>query len=526
VGTPDSPSLTDVSVVGANAYIDQSNASSSSTDSEDRTDLEALLSTHPDYDASVEKWEKYTDCYLARDIYRYIYQHSREHEDDFKKRVARGYYYNYVAAIVDLFVAYLFEAGITRETAGDNAFAKEIERFYKDADLSGVNYRVFMQMAATFAITAGHVGLLVDAPKAEEGFSNEEARQRANHRPYLSLIQASQIVDWELDDQNKFVWVKLEVKRSQGRTWRDAYDSNIRNFVIWDRDGWQEWEVKNNDEVDKKGEGEHKLGEVPLVILKNSPSLTHAWFGESAVRDICDINIAILNWGSFADEEIANRCLNILTMQQQDTDKPINIGHYNLLTYEEGTNPPSYLTPGSTPLELIAKREEQGRNEIYRLAKLGGSTGLLGVREATSGVAYAFEFNETNQSLASKAESLEQAEVDIHRLFAKWFDKPEWQEIDTTITYPREFGVEDFLVELQILTEARSTLTSKTAVKEVEKKLAAKLFARDSQELRKKIEGEIESGRQPVSMPQNFRTIPRGFVTDTDKQEDEPSEKE
>ena len=115
---------------------------------------------------------------------------------------------------------------------------------------------------------------------------------------------------------------------------------------------------------------------------------------------------------------------------------------------------------------------------------------MLGVREATSGIAYAFEFNETNQSLAKKAEFLEQAEKEIHRLVAKWMG----DEYDGNISYPREFGVDDFVGELGLLAEARSTFSSETTIKELEKKIASKLFAKESQKLREKISGEIERG--------------------------------
>jgi hypothetical protein len=237
--------------------------------------------------------------------------------------------------------------------------------------------------------------------------------------------------------------------------------------------------------------------------------LAHDWFGESAVRDICDINLAILNWCSFADEEVANRCLNILTMQRDETDRPVEISHYNVIEYAEGADAPAYLTPGETPLKLIWEAVDQARNEIYRLAKLSGSTGLLGVREATSGIAYAFEFNETNQSLCKKAEFLEQAEIEVHRLVGRWLQK----EFDGAITYPREFGVDDFLTELQILAEARSTLTSETAIKEVEKKVANKMFAKRKQKLRKKIEEEIDSSEaKPLGVFESFSSVPSAMT--------------
>jgi hypothetical protein len=193
-------------------------------------------------------------------------------------------------------------------------------------------------------------------------------------------------------------------------------------------------------------------------------------------------------------------------MEGTDEKSTIELSHNNILEFSQCDHQPYYLTPGETPLKLIGEWIERGKDEIYRLAKMGGSTGLLGVREATSGIAYAYEFNETNQSLAQKAEYLEQAEREVHRLIHKWMgeelDEPE------VISYPREFGVEDFLMELQVLTEVRNTLSSDTAIKEAEKNLARKMFSKHPQGIRNKIEEEIEAGdvRGPNAL--TFQSVP------------------
>lgn len=524
-GTPDEPSGYDPSSVGSDQDMDRKHdAGVMIQNVKKMDDPEALLYEHPDYVNYKHKWQKYIDCYLKTDIYRFIHQHPREHQDDFQMRVKRGYFFNYVESIVDLYVAYLFEGGVTRDP--DKELSDEYQLLYDNADLGETGYQVFMQTAATFAICMGHVGILVDMPRVDEELQSRADEKAMGIRPYLTMVHPKQILDWEIDDKGKFEWVKIEISRPQGRDWKTTLDVDSRHFVIWKKDGWERWVYRTKltgplegrpagaepeTEAVRDDFGEHSLGEVPLVILKNERDLGHEWFGDSAVRDIVDINLAILNWCSFADEEVANRCLNILTAQRDDTDRPVEISHHNVIEYADGANPPDYLTPGETPLKLIWEAVSKARDEIYRLAKLSGSTGLLGVREATSGVAYAFEFNETNQSLCKKAEFLEQAEKEIHRLFAKWLTK----EFNGTITYPREFGVDDFLVELQILAEGRTTLTSETAIKELEKRVITKLFAKSRQQLREKMKSEVDRanwGLVPMTMQplnfESFKTVP------------------
>jgi hypothetical protein len=505
---PDALRISSSVGVGSNAYLDRRWDETVLTAQPQRLmDKEALEYVHPDFSSNLDKWLKYLDCYEARDIYKYIFRHSREEETMFIRRSQRGYYYNYVASVVDLFVAYLYHAPIER-TAG-NLDKSELEEFYSDANLCGDTYHIFIQMVATFAHVTGHCGVLVDAPKLPEGgFRSEEARKKAKHRAYVTLIQPQQIRDWQVDRHGKFTWVKLEVERPEPRDWHVTVDEDTKHYLIWSREDWQEWAVTQG-EAKLLDEGPNPLNEVPLVIIRNERCLTHKWMGLSTVRDIADINIAILNWSSLGDEEIYERCLNVLAMERDDGDAPVSLSHNNVLEYAPGTNPPEYLTPGVSPLELIAKWIDRAKDEIYRLAKLGGSTGLMGVREATSGIAYAYEFNETNQSLAKKAESLEQGEIEIHRLMAKWHKK-DW---DGYVAYPREFGVEDFLAEMQMLSEARMTLTSESAIKEIEKKLVAKLFAREKQDLREKIRKEIESG--PARGPgliESFGSMPGALL--------------
>lgn len=481
---------------GSNAFVDRQSESITNVLSamERLSDRDALLYNHADYEANCYKWEKYSNTYEAEEIAQYIFRHTRESEDIWLKRVKRGYYYNYVASVVDLFVAYLFHSPIERKY-GDLSSNEDLKSIQENADRHGNTFDLFIQMVSVFAQIHGHCGILVDMPRTPEGgIQSEEERKNLNFRPYFTLLQASQFKDWELDEYDQFEWVKLEIKRPQGRDWRTPVDPSIRNFLIWTKTSWEEWQVvEGNSGEDPKliASGSHDLGRVPIVIARNERCLGHEWMGLSAVRDIADINIAILNWSSLGDEEIYERCLNILAIERSEQDARVDLSHNNALEFEPGATPPFFLTPGTSPLELISKWIERAKDEIYRLAKMGGASGIKGQQSSLSGIAYAYEFNETNQSLARKAESLEQAETELWRLVAAWMKK-DW---DGKITYPKEFGVEDFLTEFQILSESRVNFTSETAIKEVEKRLVTKMFAREKQELRDKIIQEIDSGR-------------------------------
>lgn len=489
----------------------------------------ALLYEHPDYLNEFPKWQKYYDVYESEDLSRYLRRHPRETNDTFEARVARAYFYNYCASVVNLFVAYLFKAPINRKLSmSSGTTSEELEEFRKNADLRGSSYESVMQKAATYAQVFGHCGILVDVPEADSYIVSEQDRKDAGLRPYLTVIDATQIKDWALDEFGNFEWVKIEIAPVDVRSFQMTTTDKVRCFVIWDREGWTKYHVIDEKYAEVVGAGDSPpgiRGRVPLVIFRNEEKLRHDWFGSSSLKDIADINLAILNWASYGDEEIVNRCLNILTMQRdQMGDSAPTMSHYNIIEYPAEGQPPSYLVPGETPLKLIAEWIDKGKDEIYRLAAMGGSTGLLGVREATSGIAYAYEFNETNQSLAKKAESMEKGEVELFNLIAAWYGA----EFTGSIAYPREFGVDDFIMELDLLLKARDTLTSETAIKEFEKIVVGKLFARNDTTFREKLEKEIDEGEaKPVSPLMGFGQLPPGMASpDSEETGEKPEENE
>jgi hypothetical protein len=457
-----------------------------------RSDADSLRYEHPEYQAQVLKWRKYLDTYEGNEVWRFIHRHLRESDEMYQRRVKRSYYYNYVASVVDLYIAYIYHAPITRQLEDQEEFYRDL---HENADLQGTNFSVFIQEAATQAQICGYCGILVDMPTVPPELIETEADRKAHRlRPYLTLVDPLQLLDWEVDRWGNFLWVKIEVFPPQDRTWKETIDEEVRHFLIWTRTGWERWELRGED-ARIINSGEHSLGVVPLVILLNERRPKHLWMGLSAIRDIADINIGILNWSSMGDEEIFERCLNVLTMEKDDSEAAAEISHHNVLEYASGATPPQYLVPGDSPLQMIGQWIDRAKDEIYRLAKFGGSVGLMGTRQATSGIAYAFEFNETNQALAKKATHIEHAETEIHQLYARWLDTI----FRGTVSYPREFGVEDFLMDLQVLTEARMTMSSEEAIREIERKLVTKMFARDGGQLRETIISEIN--RAPAKPP-------------------------
>jgi len=349
---------------------------------------------------------------------------------------------------------------------------------YVDADLRGNSLDRFMQETGTRAFIAGHVGVLVDAPSASEGGTprTEAERKRRKFRPYLVRIAPNDIVDWELDSNGDFVWVRIKEETTDSREPLSLETVEGKAVVIyrtWTRKEFLVHKIDGQGTVTLLDDGNHSLGEVPLVIVYNKRKKSANLVGESSIDDISLLNLAILNWMSMLDEEVYSKCLSLLTLKRaaaEGSSADVEIGSNNILEYPEER--PGYISPPTDPGEFIQKLVRDSVEEIYRIARMGGGGSGIKIQESKSGIAYAYEFNETNQALCDKADQLELAEMKIHRLFAKWYG----MEFEGSVAYPDEFGVEDLGAELEFLIKTRSAITSLTAKRELEKRTIKKLL--------------------------------------------------
>lgn len=462
---------------------------------------EGLLQTHPDYDDNVRHWLKYINLYESKDIYRFLHKHFRESSDVWVKRVERGYNFNYVRNTVDLYNAFLFHSPVIRKVP------QEFEEYYTDVDNRGTKWEQFVQKVNIYASVEGHCGVLVDLPALPEEYHGktltEADRKALNLKPIISIIHAHQIFDWELNKDNTFKWVKIHIDRPIEReSFMDKPDSSVKFFQVWTQNDWTEYKYYVRSEVDGQGvvtetqqaeeiaRGEHGLGRVPLIIARCQETVDHPFFGLSMVKDIADINIAIINMASLMDEEVYERCLNVLCMQGTDDDRKAQLSYHNVLEYPEGTDKPFYLTPGESPIQNILKLISVARDEILRLGKVNISTGLSDVRSASSGIAHAYQFLETNHSLANSALNMQQVELELHKLMSLVWGLGEF---NGAIEYPKDFGVEDTLLAFQTLALAKQNLTSETAKKELEKRTIRTIFSSETSDVIAKMESEIEA---------------------------------
>jgi len=506
-----------------------------------------LAQLHPDIARILPDLHKYLECYEGDNISAFLFKHLRENTGNFTERRKRAYYYNYCASIVDTYVSFLFRKPIVRTIKGKtkrklvpiitppppepgqvapgsappqvsapaSAAAavpsdigsdpdaltqmpdKDYQAFHKDVDGRGTPISDWMRTTSLYTNVFGMLGVVVDMPKLPEELDrdNMSEKDRVDNKitPYLTRIFPTNIINWELDDQGVLLWIRYrEDPPSQLEPFvpRDLSQRKI-HYRTWTREGWKLHEVVGNS-IQVVDEGTHDLGKVPFVMVYNKQSLKNQWLGVSALASISAINIGIFNWCSLIDEHLYQKCLSILAIKKRiEDEEEVVIGNNNILEYT-ADKAPEFISPSSDPEKFIQEQTKEAVRQIYRIARLGGATGLQEPRESTSGVAYAFEFNETNNLLADKADLMEQAEREIHWLIGKWLNKGSNVLDNIVIDYPEDFGLDDVNGEMTVLATVQDRMTSDTFKREVQKRLLKRILPKIDNELLHVILQEID----------------------------------
>lgn len=483
-----------------------------------------LRAEHPLYVKYAPTWYRCLDLYEGNNLQDYLFRHRRESPDSFAGRLERLSYRNYSAPVVDLYVHYIFSKQIMRRSEGK--LTPIWEEFHKNVDRKRTTLDRFMRDVAGWALCFGHCFVLVDAPKVTRPPASEQERIDAGQFPYFTIYFPTEATNWEVDEDGELLWIRFrepitgdvgpfDVRdRGSARSIEDSSETAVMRrrgdvaipqnaarvprppraiYRTWTREEWFVHRVRG-DQVDLLDRGTHPVGEVPVVRFYNKQMARQPFLGVSLVHDIVRLNQRILDLDSLIDEATFQQTINLLCMQQQpDGADEITLGNNNVFEYW-GDRPPFFLTPTTAPLAYMESRIQGIREEIYRLAKLGGGMGLE-PRSVPSGVSAAFEFNETNRTLAEHADEFEAGEERCHHFWFAW----QGQERVGSTDYPDDFAVQSFQEELAMITQVGSTIRSPTLRRELEKKAAKRLHPNAEPEVSDQIAGEIDFIPESVS---------------------------
>ncbi len=433
-----------------------------------------------------EEYQFLLDAYTGNGGFKdgsYLIRHPRETDEKYQIRKKLAYYPNFVKKIVEVSISHIFKKPISRESD-----RQEINQFWNNADGNGSYIDSVMRRYAKFATVLGTVFLIVDRKPIQAMTRADEL----SNLPYIVVRLPSAVVDYSIDQNGNLEWIVFSesITSKRFREYGVRVDKIFRyfdkeNFVIF-----QGSSIESAVEISK---GQHNLGIVPVVPLTVSDLDLNDIFADSKIFEIAKINHRIYNALSELDEILRNQTFPILTLpvsnvalDRKQYDNLI-LSTENAILYDPSSGgKPDFIAPPTGPTEAYERRIELMIDYIYRLASFEFTGGV-----SKSGVAMAFDFQETNRTLANIARSIEDAEEKIVDIIGRWFD------IDvrkTVVEYPKDFSVLDFQQEVKNAIDLLSLDISKKFNVELKKKLVfTTLGDRLSESELQEIYDEIES---------------------------------
>lgn len=459
-----------------------------------KKELERLRSTHRLWDKYASEWKFFVESYEGGSAFLkpdYIFKHSRENDDDFKDRVKRIHNTNYIGIIVDFFVNFIFSETIDRNGGADEDF---FLNFIKDVNRKGEPIDAFMRQVCEDMQIFGMSYAIVDTPPKNQDMSKYD-EVRNNIRPYWVLVKPDEILDWEVDEFDKFQYVKRKQcldgrGGKQLERYTEFYPDKVQVSVV---------DVTNSKKefIVEQFTIEHNEGVVPVVVTRYKRSKLDPFMGVSFLTDLSYNQREIMNLTSMNQDFLYRQAFNILakevethipTVEQSEGD----IGTANVLEIPKGAAMPQYISPPVAPADAIAQERARIKNEMF-IRAAQDFVGELFNGEKASGFSQATSFSKTVPFISSRADALETFEHELMKFTLQKIGK-EWKG---KIKYKDRYeitNITDALTHLQILIkDLQIGEFSETFVKEQLKRLVSEFDGKLPKEVLAKVMHDIDS---------------------------------
>ena len=424
---------------------------------------------HPGFSIGRETWLRSKAAYSGGKNYidAALIKHVSEIDLEFEERRRRAYYFNYPRKIARLISQYVFSSEPQRK----NADPDMIEDFSR----GGLRINEVMRQFSTMLNVYGAAWMLVEMPHFE-GELDPERKQRERIRPYAVALSPLSVVDWAYGSDGRLMWALVEEKSCCAA---DPFAPPVAGLRrrLWTRDQWMLFE-KADGKVQMTGQGEHRLGVVPLIRYEESDG-----FGMDACHwfeDVVRISDAILNNESEAQMNIVKQMFGLLVISENfarsgqvpDSDAvSVSGGDHKFShvlarsaaiwesTDEKGVS--RYISPSGAETARIREENVNLKKELFDVIGLAVQKDSSVAQSAES---KAWDQQNVKQFLATRADILEQSEMQAWKLMHAWDPSIPVPEI----SYNREFAV----IELKDLITALLGLKSINAGEEYQRELS------------------------------------------------------
>jgi hypothetical protein len=366
----------------------------------DETDAKAILSLeHPLYSQRKESWQTLIDAYEASGGFldgSYLWAYPREEVNGYTARQKQARYHNYTEALIDLYTRFLWTDGVKRESSSD-----EYNQWLSDVDGAGTDIDSLLKQMVSFALAAGHSGVLIDKT-ADEPADQTMAGERA--RVVASVFNAVSIPDWRYAN-NELIAVKLlEASPPTGIT--EEHPDASTQFLLWDAEGFARFDAEGH----LLSAGVPGLGRVPFVAYRPRPSYVDPMLGRGLISN-ANVVKAIFNRCSEEDEVMRAQAFSLLTVEvPNDADLGEARAAVGIVGASKGLvvrGKVKYETPDQNVPKSIRENTSFLIRELYRAAGVRFAKDGLA---AESGESIRLQFSELNENLQGVAKTLADVE--------------------------------------------------------------------------------------------------------------------
>lgn len=417
-----------------------------------------------------------------------LVRYPRESEAKFARRNELAFYASPLAQAASRFAGHLS----TREPVRDIQH-QLYSAIADDADGKGNGIDQLWQQFAIQAKARGSMLLLIDMPPVlADTLADQMARRVA---PVWHPIAPEALTSYQIGDDGKFLFAEFSGRYTDPAT-GDAQDCTWH----FDRSTWRATAQGNK----VLAEGEHPLGECPLLIFTEGGDFPH--FGPFA--SIADLSKRLFNLDSELDEILRGQTFSLLTLQVPDDSSAEQkldaakaagqtIGTNNLMVHSGST--PEFIAPPDGPATVYMARIADLR---ARIDEIGLNVGTPAARE--SGIAMALRFQTINAELSRFAARMEDLERNAWELSRRWLG----MTAAPTVQWPREFSMLDVAQEMQVLADMRDTGMPQPVIAAQMRRIVSQQFVGADQPTQDAIQAAIDEMERAEAVPAAGNVVP------------------
>lgn len=468
--------------------------------------------THPEYQGLLDHWRFCRQTYaggpswFAENIFRYL----KEGDEEFRGRIERAYRPNHTREVVELIQKYIFKSPVKRDASA----SEEVKKFWRSATRAGQTIDELMSEVSSGSSIGQRVALVIDAAsrRNDEGKALSLAEAEEEVLPiYGYVVLPENILDYSWNKTDGALnWIKLRefVRDDDGPLSSGDVVEQVR---LWTRTHWHLYtrrllEDDKTIRVEMTEEGEHDLGEVPVLLIDHAAT-SNPYKATGLIDDIVYLDRAHANYLSNLDAIIQDQTFSQLAIpaealpadQQGAKSNMREMGTKRIFTYHAGVGSsarPEFLSPDPKQAGVILSVINKIISEIYNSIGLGGERtkqdNAVGI-DNSSGVAKAYDFERINSLLLMKAKRLERAENWAARIVTLWAGGTLPAEGVDLVTYPNSFDVAtlgDELVTAEALLKVKAPIEVR---REQMKEIVLKLMPHVSDEVWKKLMAAVDA---------------------------------